>query len=96
MNKTSEQEKIYDWRLRRKNSRFSQIIERLNLQAIGAHIKSGSDLRQVDQASFDERERVATQEVEETLCDKLDQNTVAELLPVIEKYACTGYDINFF
>lgn len=81
--------------LKKVNGRFSQIKDRLNLQDLGHHLRDGGDLGRLQQASFQEREDIATQKLETELTSRFDENTVQELLPIIEEYTCISEDICF-
>lgn len=84
---------FYD--LRREQSRFAKLEERLNLQDLGNHLRNGGDLLTVEQSSFSQREREAREELHQGLLESTSPQTVESLLPAVDKYADLLSDISF-
>lgn len=62
------------------------MLERLNLQSIGYHIKEESNLTMADRTSFLEREKSAADKLEQGLQERLDEKTIKWLYSVIWDY----------
>lgn len=80
---------------RQQNNRYSKVMNRINLQAIGYYIKDGCDLLEADKTSFVEREVKAELELEKELRGQIGEEALNKLLPVIMKYVSIKEEIQF-
>ena len=79
-----------------KESNYSQIAKRLNLQMISAFIREGEEIPILDKRTFEARESHAYNEVETVIKElKLDENTTDDILSKIIEYMTTVSDIYF-
>ncbi|MCL5982475.1 MAG: hypothetical protein M1571_08215 [Firmicutes bacterium] len=79
-----------------KESIYSQVAQRLNLQMISAFIREGEGVPVLDKRSFEARESHAYSEVETAIKElKLDENTADDILSKVVAYMTTVSDIYF-
>lgn len=76
-------------------SRFTKMLERTNLQTIGAYLKDGEELLHVDRRSFSAREKHADDLLDQALQSRFDEETIRELMPIICAYVTTESEIHF-